>query len=250
MCSEICTLESSIEVAETASGIQQETEKLEARNRALDFIHDMGWLLHRSHLKFRLGSNPSHFPFDRFRWLIEFSVDRDWCAVVKKLLDILFGGIVDAGEHSSLEIALRDIGLLHRAVRGNCRRMIEALLQYCPDKGLEKSELVKTQHGGHYIFKPDAIVIGGLTPLHIVASQKGLENLLDALTNDPGQVTFSRTISVLTYKLLQFLQSIKHCSIIGSLGFQVHLCAKKKAILPLVLLSYWFASGEIKNTMF
>ncbi|XP_031097262.1 squamosa promoter-binding-like protein 1 isoform X1 [Ipomoea triloba] len=188
VCSEICTLESSIDLADTACDSQQEPGKLEARSRALDFIHDMGWLLHRSHLKFRLGSNSSCFPFDRFRWLIEFSVDRDWCAVVKKLLDILFGGIVDAGEHSSLEMALQDIGLLHRAVRGNCRRMVEALLQYCPDKGPDNSELVKTQRGGQYIFRPDAIVIGGLTPLHVVASQKGLENLLDVLTNDPGQV--------------------------------------------------------------
>lgn len=190
VCSEIRSLESDLEVAETASGFQQETENLEPRNRALDFIHEMGWLLHRTHTKVRLGAKSNHlrFPFDRFKWLIEFSVDRDWCAVVKKLLDVLFVGVVDEGQHSSLEVALQDLGLLHRAVRGKCRPMVEALLQYCPNRGVDELKVAKKQSGCPYVFRPDAVVFEGLTPLHIVASQNGLDNLLDALTNDPGQV--------------------------------------------------------------
>ncbi|CAH9114911.1 unnamed protein product [Cuscuta epithymum] len=189
VCSEICTLESILEVAETEClGSQQENEKLEARSRALDFIHEMGWLLRISHAKIRLVSNMNrHFPFDRFRWLIEFSVDRDWCAVVKKLLDVLFAGLEDEGEYSSVEVALRDIGLLHRAISGKHRSIVEALLQYCPDIVCDKKELSK-KRSSLYVFRPDAVVVGGLTPLHIVASQDGLENMLDALTSDPGQV--------------------------------------------------------------
>lgn len=88
ICSEIRTLESIIEAAETADGFLGATEELQARDQALDFIHEIGWLLHRSHLQFGLGSgsNLILFPFERFKWLIEFSVDHAWCAAVEKLL--------------------------------------------------------------------------------------------------------------------------------------------------------------------
>jgi len=134
-------LEGAIELAETADDIQRVPELLEAKTQALDFVHEMGWLLHRSHVKFRLGHldpNQDLFPFKRFKWLMEFSMDHDWCAVVKKLLDILFERVVDAGDHPSIELALLDLSLLHRAVRRNCRPMVELLLRVVPDKVLDK----------------------------------------------------------------------------------------------------------------
>ncbi|KAA8527982.1 hypothetical protein F0562_035149 [Nyssa sinensis] len=192
VCSEICSLESVIEEAETADDIRGESGKVEARNQALDFIQEMGWLLHRSHLKFRLGLDPNLdlFPFKRFRWLVEFSIDHDWCAVVKKLLDILFNGTVDAGEHSSVELALLDLGLPHRAVRRNCRSMVEVLLRYVPDGVPDKSGSAQKQRvdGDNFLFRPDVTGPGGLTPLHIAASRDGSESVLDALTDDPGLV--------------------------------------------------------------
>ncbi|CAA2972129.1 squamosa promoter-binding 1 [Olea europaea subsp. europaea] len=192
VCSEICTLERIIEASEVSGGIGGDTDKLEARNQALEFIHEMGWLLHKIHLKFRLGetnANVDPFSFRRFRWLVEFSVDHNWCAVVRKLLDILYGGNVDAGQHTSVALALMDIGLLHRAVRTNCRSMVELLLRYHQDEFLNKSGCEHKQHDEHsYIFKPDAVGPGGLTPLHIAASLDGCENVLDALTEDPGLV--------------------------------------------------------------
>ncbi|XP_075085770.1 squamosa promoter-binding-like protein 1 [Nicotiana tabacum] len=190
VCSEIRTLESIIEAAETADGFLGATEELQARDQALDFIHEMGWLLHRSHLQFGLGSgsNLILFPFERFKWLIEFSVDHAWCAVVEKLLSVFFNGIVDVGQHSSLDIALRELGVLHRAVRGNRRSMVEMLLRYCPHGVLDKSGVEKKQGHGGYLFRPDSEGPGGLTPLHIVASQDGCESLLEALIDDPGQI--------------------------------------------------------------
>ncbi|XP_022842385.1 squamosa promoter-binding-like protein 1 [Olea europaea var. sylvestris] len=192
VCSEICTLERTIEASEVANGIEGDTDKLDARNEALDFIHEMGWLLHKIHLKFRLGetsANMDLFPFRRFRWLVEFSVDHDWCAVVRRLLGILYSGNVDAGQHKSVLLALMDIGLLHRAVRRNCRSMVELLLRYHQDEFLNKSVSIHKQHDEDtYIFKPDAVGPGGLTPLHIAASLDSCENVLDALTEDPGSV--------------------------------------------------------------
>ncbi|KAL2464455.1 Squamosa promoter-binding-like protein 1 [Forsythia ovata] len=192
VCSEICTLERIIEASEVANGVKGDTDKLDARNQALDFVHEMGWLLHKIHLKFRLGetnANMDLFPFRRFRWLLEFSIDHDWCAVVRKLLGILFGGNVDAGQHASVVLALMDIGLLHRAVRRNCRAMVELLLRYHQDEFPNRSGSEHKEHDeGCNIFKPDAVGPGGLTPLHIAASLDSCENVLDALTEDPGLV--------------------------------------------------------------
>ncbi|KAM1171290.1 hypothetical protein PS2_021333 [Malus domestica] len=195
VCSEICMLEGAIEGAETADDIQAEPEKLEAKNQAMDFINELGWLLHRGHTKFRLGHmdpNLDLFPFRRFRLLLEFSMDHDWCAVVKKLLGILLEGTVDAGEHPSIELALLDMSLLHRAVRRKCRPMVELLLSFVLDKGLGKTGSEDGQQvggdGNKFLFKPDAVGLMGLTPLHVAASTDGCENILDALTDDPGKV--------------------------------------------------------------
>nr|AUW52984.1 squamosa promoter binding-like protein 12b [Petunia x hybrida] len=187
VCSEIRTLESIIELAETAGAFLGGTEELQARDQALDFLHEAGWLLHRIS---RVGSddNLNLFPFQRFKWLIQFSIDHDWCAVVKKLLDVLCNGIIDVGQQSSLDVALREVGILHQAVRRKCRSMVEVLLRYRAHGAFDKSGLQKQQGGHGYLFRPDAVGPGGLTPLHIVASLAGFENILDALIDDPGEV--------------------------------------------------------------
>lgn len=145
-------------------------------------------------MKIRLGpKDPSLnlFSFKRFRWLMEFSLDHDWCAVVKKLLGIFFGGMVDCGEHVNIERALLDLGLLHRAVQRNCRPMVQALLGYIPESVVVKygQEQQQTLQGNNF-FRPDSVGPGGLTPLHIAASRDGNETVLDALTDDPQSVSF------------------------------------------------------------
>lgn len=195
VCSEIRTLESSIEYSEAADGAKGGSETSETSTIALDFVHELGWLLHRNQLKFRLGLMDPYqdlFPFRRFRCIMEFSVDHGWCALVKKLLGIVFGGTVDAGEHSSVELAVLEIGLLHKAVRKNCRLMVEALLNYRPENVVDKSGSDrKPTFEAPYLFRPDAVGPGGLTPLHIAASKNGSESVLDALTNDPQLVFLS-----------------------------------------------------------
>ncbi|GAB4859020.1 hypothetical protein Ancab_010489 [Ancistrocladus abbreviatus] len=148
VCSEICTLERVIEVAETADDIQGRSKKLEARTQALDFLHEMGWLLHRSCLTVRssnAGCLLDLFPFARFECLLNFSMVNEWCAVVKKLLDILLNGTVDVGGHPSAEDALQEMGLLHCAVRRNSRPMVESLLRYVPEKVLHKIDSEQEQ---------------------------------------------------------------------------------------------------------
>uniref|UniRef100_A0A2P2LIU4 SBP-type domain-containing protein n=1 Tax=Rhizophora mucronata TaxID=61149 RepID=A0A2P2LIU4_RHIMU len=89
VCLEIRMLESALEFNGTDADIEG-ARKMEVKNQALDFIHEMGWLLHRIQLKSRLGHsdpNVGLFPLRRFKSLVEFSVDHEWCAVVKKIIE-------------------------------------------------------------------------------------------------------------------------------------------------------------------
>ncbi|MED6146245.1 Cysteine desulfurase mitochondrial [Stylosanthes scabra] len=168
---------------------------IEIEDQAMDFIHEMGWLLHRSQLRSRmvhLNSSVELFPLKRFKWLVEFSVDRDWCAVVKKLLNLLLSGIVCTGDHRSIHLALSEMGLLHKAVRRNSRQLVELLLRYVPENisdklGYEDMSLVGGENQS-FLFRPDAAGPAGLTPLHIAAGKDGSEEVLDALTDDPCMV--------------------------------------------------------------
>lgn len=161
----------------------------------MDFVHEMGWLLHKNNSMLRLGAtrweHVGIFPFKRFRWLIEFAIEHDWCAVVKKLLSILFDGAVDAGQQSIIE-ALLDIGLLHQAVGKKNKPMVKSLLEYQPSGAImDKIEPKKKNvDESRYLFRPDNVGAGGLTPLHLAASLDSCENVLDALTEDPGSVCY------------------------------------------------------------
>ncbi|KAL9430527.1 hypothetical protein AB3S75_025836 [Citrus x aurantiifolia] len=194
VCSEIRMLESALEFNRTDADVER-FGKIDTKNQAMDFIHEIGWLFHRSQSKSRLGHldpNTDLFPLRRFKWLIEFSMDHEWCAVVKKLLHILLDGTVSLGEHPSLDLALTELGLLHRAVRKNSRPLVDLLLRFVPlevsDRlGSENKALVDGVHKG-FLFRPDAIGPAGLTPIHIAAGKDGSEDVLDALTDDPGMV--------------------------------------------------------------
>ncbi|XP_054806005.1 squamosa promoter-binding-like protein 12 [Prosopis cineraria] len=193
ICTEICDLESVIEAAEICEDVQMRRKQMEEKTRALDFIQEMGWLLHRSRVKARLGPIAPFqdlFHFNRFKWLVDFCMDHDWCAVMKKLLDIMFEGTVDAGEHASVQLALLDLGLLHRAVSRNCRPMVELLLKFAPVQTSDDDSKEKQagKNSERFLFKPDSVGPAGLTPLHVAASMHGSENVLDALIDDPGMV--------------------------------------------------------------
>ncbi|KAL4579205.1 hypothetical protein LXL04_015343 [Taraxacum kok-saghyz] len=180
VCTEICTLESDIDID------MSEGEEEEERTKAMEFVNEMGWLLHRTQLQLRLSSMDPNtdnlFSFKRFTWLIEFSIDRDWCAVVNKLLTIIFSGkVVVVTDHGSVAVALVEVGLLHRAVRRNSNRMVQLLLNY-------GSDVTGSSESWSGLFKPDDSGPGGLTPLHIASGKDGSEGVLDALTNDPQMV--------------------------------------------------------------
>ncbi|CAL9048916.1 unnamed protein product [Musa banksii] len=184
VCSEIRMLENAIDVASCDDQFHERTNAEIARNQALDFINEFGWLLRRNHMisisresKF----SPSIFTLTRFRWLMSFAMNREWSAVVKKLLDILFSGTVDAGRQSPMELALAE-NLLHSAVQMKSKALVELLLRYVPNRTSKDTD------PDRFLFRPDMLGPSGITPLHIAASTDDAENILDALTDDPGQL--------------------------------------------------------------
>lgn len=181
ICAEIKMLESSIASYEDLSEENVET----ARALTMNFLHEMGWLLRRSRLRFSSESENScleSFSLLRFRWILRFAIDRDWSAVVKKFLDILFEGNIETDGRSPNEVALSE-DLLHYAVQRNANSTVKLLLRYKPDKNSD---------GGFYnLFRPDMPGPSGITPLYVAATSSSAENMLNILTDDPAQVCFS-----------------------------------------------------------
>ncbi|KAL6894390.1 hypothetical protein ACP4OV_008488 [Aristida adscensionis] len=178
VCSEISELES---IFEASSHEQADDDN--ARNQAFEFLNELGWLLHRANLlpkQDKMEPPLAAFNLWRFRNLGIFAMERDWCAVIKMLLDFLFIGLVDVGSQSPEEVVLSE-NLLHAAVRRKSVKMVQFLLRYRLNKNLKGT----TQT---YLFRPDALGPSAITPLHIAAATSDAEDVLDVLTNDPGLV--------------------------------------------------------------
>lgn len=178
ICSELRTLE-----------IFFTSNEMSSRNQVVQFLMEFGWLLERSHLISRpelTALRSTEFSSVRFKWLLEFSIDRDWCAVVKKILDIVFDTRV-GGPDLSVDQLLNEVSPLHRAVRRNCRPMVDFLLKYSPEenRALESSGEIKFRK---QTFKSNKRGPAGITPLHIAASIEGADDVLNLLTDDPEQV--------------------------------------------------------------
>ncbi|KAK1431550.1 hypothetical protein QVD17_08010 [Tagetes erecta] len=139
----------------------------------LHFLNELGWL-------FQKKEGSSHYSLTRFKFLLVFSVERDFVALVKTLLGILLhksSGITD--ESSSMEM-LSGINLLNRAVKRRCKNMVDMLIHY--------SMLDSHATSRKYVFPPNLAGPGGITPLHLAACTSDSDDLVDALTSDPQEI--------------------------------------------------------------
>ncbi|CAN6286297.1 unnamed protein product [Urochloa humidicola] len=182
VCSEVSELES---IFESSSNEHADVDD-NARDQALEFLNELGWLLHRANRMSKqdeMDTPLATFNTWRFRNLGIFAMEREWCAVIKMLLDFLFIGLIDVGSWSPEEVVLSE-NLLHTAVRRKSVQMVRFLLRYKPNKNLKGTAQT-------YLFRPDALGPSRITPLHIAAATSDAEDVLDVLTDDPGLVGIS-----------------------------------------------------------
>ncbi|PIA26307.1 hypothetical protein AQUCO_09500046v1 [Aquilegia coerulea] len=177
ICGELRLLESELDNGARADDIVLEDEiqhfrRTKSREDALHYLNELGWLFQRKSLSRSYGL---HFSLTRFRFLLLFSVERDWCALVKTLLDIFVESNA-GGDGLSKESrdTLDGSHLLSRAVKRKCINMINLLIQYthaCQAGSLR------------YLFPPNKAGHDGITPLHLAACTRDAEHVVDALTN-------------------------------------------------------------------
>lgn len=182
ICFEVSELESIFE----SSSIEHADANDNAREQALEFLNELGWLLHRANRMSKenvTDTSVATFSMWRFRNLGVFAMEREWCAVIKMLLDFLFIGLVDVGSRSPEEVVLSE-NLLHAAVRRKSVNMVRFLLRYRPNKNSKGTAQT-------YLFRPDALGPSMITPLHIAAATSDAEDVLDVLTDDPGLIGIS-----------------------------------------------------------
>ncbi|XP_010927295.2 squamosa promoter-binding-like protein 15 isoform X1 [Elaeis guineensis] len=157
----------------------QENGQPRSREDALHFLNELGWLFQKTNT-FCTSSSPD-FSTKRFKYLLTFSVERDWCALVKTLLDVLAerNSRSDALSQETLEMLL-EIHLLNRAVKRKCRKMVDLLIHYSVRHGNDNTNI--------YLFPPNLAGPSGVTPLHLAASTEDSEDMVDALTSDPEEI--------------------------------------------------------------
>lgn len=172
ICQELRLLETELEDMRKEEHVQAQEHgrPLSTRENVIHFLNELGWLFQRS--------NVEDFSCTRIKFLLIFSVERDWPVLVKKLLDIFSEGRKnEALIHESIE-TLAEIQLLSRAVKRKCRKMVDMLLYYAVNNDTTKT----------FLFLPNLGGPGGITPLHLAACTQDSQEMVDALTSDPQEV--------------------------------------------------------------
>eukprot|EP00250_Pteridium_aquilinum_P012657 c20859_g1_i1 orf=776-4177(+) len=187
ICSELRSLEGELDSnlswqSEQSGDSSPDESRVNKEAEAMNFLHELGWIFQSTSQGFSQttsvdGDFSSRVSLSRFKGLLRYAVLRDWCAVVNKLLDLLFS--IGIKENAEVLHVLSEVNLLHQAVKRKCRPMVELLLRYVPNEDGSRS---------HYVFTPVVEGPGGFTALHIAASMSGAEDIINALTEDPSEV--------------------------------------------------------------
>ncbi|KAJ6939961.1 squamosa promoter-binding-like protein 14 isoform X2 [Populus alba x Populus x berolinensis] len=193
ICKELRLLESEFDEKAAVSNIVSEEQTRDlgrprSREEVIHFLNELGWLFQRKSMP-SMHEAPD-YSLNRFKFLLIFSVERDYCVLVKTILDMLVERNTCRDELSKdlLEM-LYEIQLLNRSVKRRCRKMADLLIHYSIIGGDNSSRT--------YIFPPNVGGPGGITPLHLAACASGSDGLVDALTNDPHEIGLSCWNSVL-----------------------------------------------------
>lgn len=186
ICNELRVLESVFDGEAKVCDIISEDQNHDSgppksREEVIHFLNELGWLFQRKRTSSLLNS--PDYSLGRFKFLFIFSVERNCSALVKTLLDILVERNLNGTglSRESIEM-LSEIQLLNRAVKRRCRMMVDLLIHYTVAGYHDTSK--------RYIFPPNLVGPGGITPLHLAACMSGSDDVIDALTNDPQEVFY------------------------------------------------------------
>lgn len=188
VCSEIRMLEHVLNLSSFDETSERIDDLMASRSRALHFLQEIGWLLQRSQMR-ATSEQPQYctqcFPVERFKWLLSFAIDQEWCAVVKKLLNTMFQGDIDLDVPSTVEFALGE-DLLLTAVKKRSKPLVQFLLRYT----ITNYAQVTSEAGApvQFLFTPAMTGPSNITPLHVAATISDASGVLDALTDDPQQL--------------------------------------------------------------
>ncbi|CAH2036674.1 unnamed protein product [Thlaspi arvense] len=189
ICKELNRLEDefhpkSKDMTEEQSQTSESDSRPTSREEVLCFLNELGWLFQKNQT-----SEPreqSDFALSRFKFLLVCSVERDYCALIKTLLDMLAERIMgnDELKREALDM-LAEIQLLNRAVKRKSSKMVELLIHY----SVNLTTLGSSRQ--FFVFLPNITGPGGITPLHLAACTSGSDDMVDLLTNDPQEIGLS-----------------------------------------------------------
>ncbi|XP_010477355.1 PREDICTED: squamosa promoter-binding-like protein 14 isoform X1 [Camelina sativa] len=154
-----------------------------SREEVLCFLNELGWLFQKNQTS-ELREQ-SDFSLARFKFLLVCSVERDYCALIRTLLDMLVErNLVNDELNTEALDMLAEIQLLNRAVKRKSTKMVELLIHYSVNPSALDSS-------NNFVFLPNITGPGGMTPLHLAACTSGSDDMVDLLTNDPQEIGLS-----------------------------------------------------------
>uniref|UniRef100_A0A1J3DXJ6 Squamosa promoter-binding-like protein 14 n=1 Tax=Noccaea caerulescens TaxID=107243 RepID=A0A1J3DXJ6_NOCCA len=161
---------------------EEQAHRPTSREEVLCFLNELGWLFQKNQT-----SEPreqSDFSLTRFKFLLVCSVERDYCALIKTLLDMLVERNLQNNElnREALDM-LAETQLLNRAVKRKSTKMVELLIHYSVNPAATTLGASR-----NFVFLPSITGPGGITPLHLAACTSGSEDLVHLLTNDPQEI--------------------------------------------------------------
>ncbi|KAH9310836.1 hypothetical protein KI387_025871 [Taxus chinensis] len=122
----------------------QDDVKISNQEDVVSFLNELGWLFQRNSYSEKKPPSPGGLP-GRFKFLLTYAVERDWNALLKRILDIFFSMYAEEGSIQEALAVMSEIHLLHRAVKRNCRQIVDLLLCYLP----------LSSANGNFAFSPD-----------------------------------------------------------------------------------------------
>ncbi|CAH8389959.1 unnamed protein product [Eruca vesicaria subsp. sativa] len=180
ICKELNRLEEEFHPKSQEEQGQTSDHRPTSREETLCFLNELGWLFQKNQTT--EPREQSEFSLSRFKFLLVCSVERDYCALIRTLLDMLVERNVKNNElnREALDM-LAEIQLLNRAVKRKSTKMVELLIHYSVNPSSSKK----------LVFLPNITGPGGITPLHLAACTSGSDDMVDLLTNDPQEIGLS-----------------------------------------------------------